>query len=172
VQAQGGTAASEFRPFRRRESPVSAPVSAPFAEPAGPAPTPQAPLLERAKELGRALARVKAAEEQLQAAKAARQAMGEPEREWRITATYAGDEWLQPNRGGIPASPTPALLPRTSGASTRATGAGPAARRTSRSCWLSRVATAYYAYPPTNRSRRLAVSRFTRRGTVTPLEPS
>jgi hypothetical protein len=31
--------------------------------------------------------------------------MGEPEPEWRITATYAGDEWLQRNRGGIPASP-------------------------------------------------------------------
>jgi hypothetical protein len=31
--------------------------------------------------------------------------MHEPERERSVCTTYTGDEWLQRNRGGIPAGP-------------------------------------------------------------------
>jgi hypothetical protein len=63
----------------------------------------QARRLARVKELARALARVRAAEEQLAAAKAARAALLPEERDPSVCTTYTGDEWLQRDRGGMPA---------------------------------------------------------------------
>jgi hypothetical protein len=54
--------------------------------------------------------RVKAAEERLAAAKAAREAMDEPQREWSICTTYDGPEWLVRNSGGAPPGPDTGLI--------------------------------------------------------------
>ena len=48
---------------------------------------------------------MRSAEKQLQAAKAARTAMDEQERDWRVCETFTGEQWLQRNRGDIPAGP-------------------------------------------------------------------
>jgi hypothetical protein len=83
----------------RPETPRAEPVS-PTAEPASSGLAPQGARLEQVRRLGRALAKVKTAEEQLAAANASRAALEPVNTEPHFTATYKSLEEMRAAHGG------------------------------------------------------------------------